>query len=166
MTATKTRQMYVKTRRAFRAEACKSSPVVAIQIDFTSEKTTAKGEMEISNHTVTLFTDGRPDRCTCQGFARWGHCCHIDHFRVVEGLRRQIVVAEQPVQSVESVVALLNLIAGKAVVRIGVPAPAPVVVPVVIAPAAKAVLPATKPKRADLAPLNGNRAFSILKRSA
>jgi len=158
MAATKkheTREMFVKTRREWRDGS-------KVEIEFTSVKKIGDLVTGISQHMVTLYTDGRPDACTCSGFSRWSHCCHIDHFRLVEDLRRRIVVvAEQPVQSIRTVVALLNLKFGKAVISIGVPVEQPKATPVVeVFP-----VPApAKPKRdPNAAPLNGNRAFSVLK---
>lgn len=127
MTATKTtREMYVKTRRAFRATADKRSPVMCIVIDFTSEMRVEGKIDHVSNYRVTLWTNGKPDTCTCMGFSSsdrkhpgHGTCCHITHFRLVEDMRRRLVVAEQPKQSIESVVALINFVEGKGVIKIG-----------------------------------------------
>lgn len=118
MTATKsttTRELFVRTRRAWKDGS-------RIEIDFTSVRTNDKGEVTISNYSVTLWVDDRnDDTCTCMGFSRWGHCCHLEHFVVVEDVRRQIVVAEQSAPSIQTVVALINLTTGKQVVKIGVP---------------------------------------------
>jgi hypothetical protein len=117
-----TREMYIKTRRAFREIADKTSPVVCVQIDFTSVKTD-NGEVSISNHTVTLWVDGRAsDTCSCQGFSTHKHCCHVDHFRLVEMLRVGMTIAatapaaDNKEQAIEALVASINAKAGETVI--------------------------------------------------
>lgn len=116
------REMFVRTRRQWKDGS-------KIEIEFTS-KVSVNGKVDhISNHTVTLRTGN--DTCSCMGYASserkyaleeepgHGTCCHIEYFRGVENMRRRLVVAEQSVQRIESVVALLNLTTGKQVVMIG-----------------------------------------------
>lgn len=182
-----TREFYVRTRREWKDGS-------KVEIEFTSE-VKVDGKLDhVSNYMVTLHHEDCGDRCTCMGFGSSerahpgsGTCCHIEHFRLVEGYTvaihatcRRLLVAEQPVQSLESVVAILNLVEGKGTISVGASA-----IPV---PPAKDLgqmtikqsrdrewerrmeelpAPVVKKRSADMASLNGsNRGFSLLKRSA
>jgi hypothetical protein len=115
MTAKKTsnREMFTKTRRAWKDGS-------KVEINFTSVNGKASND-----YTVTLWLDGEHiDTCDCKGFLRYGHCCHVDHYRLVEGL------CGDKARAMAALVSRINTKFGKVVIRVGVPdaqpAPAPV----------------------------------------
>lgn len=122
------REMFVRTRRAWKDGS-------KIEIEFTSVKKDGE-ETTISNHQVTLWFDGEhKDSCTCQGFGRWGHCCHVKHFVIVEQLRAGMTIPAPEVVPVlksvmiEAIVMQLNRTMGKQVVTLGVPVAPPAQLP-------------------------------------
>lgn len=161
------REMFVRTRRAWKDGS-------KIEIDFTSVT-----EKRSENYTVTLYNDGEHiDTCTCTGFSYRSHCCHLDHFRMVEQLRTamttpaasrvspltavlveaQQIAQRQQVTQIEAVIAQLTSKMGKQVVTMGVPATP-------LQP-----VPQQRVREAEFvgarATLNQNQGFSLLKRSA
>jgi len=166
------RQIFIKTRAAWKDGS-------RIMFAFTS----VKGDVK-ENYIATIgLAPGESDDCSCDGFFYRGHCSHLDHLKLVETLRyaltsQEVIPAPTKAVLIEAVVFSINKKIGKPLIVRGCDDwmlansrireeifLADTIVEVMLSqleekPAEKEVIEAR-----DVAPLNGNRPYSLLKTS-